>query len=178
MPAYGKPLAGFCAATALFLCGLAGFPLAPDTLPPATGSLQLSVEAGRPVVTLAPGATVQLAGGGFADEAAVTIAVYSDPTGLGTTTADTGGEIDTSVTLPGTLVGEHTITALGNAPDGSAHSLQATVTLARAVPAVGSELPVTGLRATAVAAGGLGLIVVGFAFIRTAVYRRKFRPVA
>lgn len=178
MPAYGKPLAGVCASTALFLCGLAGFPVAPDALPPATGSLVLSAGSSTSATTLLPGADIRLAGAGFADEAAVTVSVYSDPIGLGATTADTDGEIDTTVTLPDTLLGRHTITALGNAPDGSAHSLQAKVILARAVPAVGSTLPETGLRTAAFATSGLGMIVLGFALIRTAVYRRKFMPVS
>ena len=178
MPTYGQPLAGFCAATAVFLCGLAGFPVASELLPPATGGLVLTSESGASETTLLPGAEVRLLGAGFADEAAVTISLYSDPIGLGTTTADAEGEIDATVTLPDTLVGEHTISALGNAPDGSAHSLQATVSLERTAPAAAGTLAETGLRSAAIAATGLGMVVLGFALIRSTVYRRKFLPVS
>ncbi len=173
VPAYGKPLAGFCAATAVFVCSAAGFPAAPSSLPASSGILALSGSAGS-AATLAPGATVTVAGGGYADEASVTIAVYSSPVELAHVMADASGRVDTSVTLPTGLTGAHTLTAIGDAPDGSAHSLEAAVILSAASTA--TVLPFTGIDVAGYLLGGFGMILAGFVLVRTTVFRRRLLP--
>jgi len=186
--AYGKPLAGVCASTALFVCGAGGFPVAPSSLPPSTGALALSGST-TSTSALTAGSTIRISGGGFARDAAVTVTVYSAPTPLGTAVADASGHLSTSVTLPTALVGHHTVTALGLAPDGSPNAIEARVDIVsasssgagappRSEPAAHpvAQLPFTGLNVAGMLAGGLGLVVAGFALIRTAVYRRRFLP--
>lgn len=173
MPAYGKPLAGFCAATALFVCGATGFPVAPPGLPPATGSLALSGSTGS-TTTLAPGARVTVSGFGYASGASVTIAIYSSPDELAHVVADSSGKVDTSVTLPTTLTGAHTLTAIGNTPGGSVQSLESAVEIS-AAGATG-VLPFTGINVAGFVLGGFGMILAGFVLIRTAVFRRRLLP--
>ncbi len=179
MATYGKPLAGVCASTALFVCGVAGVPVAPAELAPANGALVLSASDNGTPQVLRPGATVVLGGSGFADAAAINVSVYSTPVSLGNLVADDEGQFTTAVTLPKDLTGRHTLSAIGNAPNGSGRSVQASVTLAADTPAaVGiSQLPKTGIQAASAVLGAGGLLIVGFALIRTAGYRRRFMPV-
>jgi len=115
-----------------------------------------------------------VAGGGYADEASVTIAVYSSPVELAHVMADASGRVDTSVTLPTGLTGAHTLTAIGDAPDGSAHSLEAAVILSAASTA--TVLPFTGIDVAGYLLGGFGMILAGFVLVRTTVFRRRLLP--
>lgn len=173
----GKPLAGVCVSTAVFVCGAMGFPTAPDELPPSSGAVVLNASAGSPL-DLAPGADLDIRGSGFADFAAVTVAVYSTPTDLARVVSDDDGEINTVVSLPKDLVGDHTLTAIGNGPQGEPVSLQARVSIETAPASTGgvTSLPQTGLNLAGIALGGLGLLLAGFVLIRTAVFRRKLLP--
>lgn len=173
---YARPAAGFCVAAALFTCGATGFPDAPATLPPSSGQLVLGSNA---TTTLAPGATVQVSGDGFASMAAVTVAVYSTPSTLGHVVADSTGHVDATVQLPNDLTGTHTLTAVGNAPDNSGRAIEAQVQITSAGTAItdGAQLAYTGFDATAWALGALGMLVTGFILIRTTVFRRRFLPV-
>lgn len=180
MAHYGRPLAGLCTSTALFVCGVAGFPALPDDLPPATGTLTLDGD--RAGVEVAPGAELTLSGGGFADHASVTIGIYSTPQDLGTTTADEAGDIEATVTIPDELTGTHTVTAVGNGPDGDAVVLRTSVSLLDSDAADGpteaivETLPRTGIRVGLLALGALGMFLAGFAILRSTVGGRRFLP--
>lgn len=172
----GKPVAGVCVSTALFVCGAAGFPESPPQLPPSSGTLVVdSSTTGNVPKPIAAGGTFTISGGGYAQDAAVTLVVYSEPRELGRTVADTAGRIDASVTIPSDLTGTHTVTAIGNGADGSPRALQAVVDV-RAVTDTANgpqNLAFTGLSVAGLLAGALGLIVAGFALVRTAVFGRR-----
>lgn len=168
---YGRPVAGVCVATALFACGASGFPNAPAQLPPA--SAQLSLAGGS--ATVAPGARLSLSGGGFVADAAVTIAIYSSPNVLDHVVADAHGNVSATVTLPSSLRGEHTVTALGNSPTDSARVLTAAVDI-EAATGSSSSLAQTGFSVMEWILGGLALLIAGFAFLRTAAFGRRLRP--
>ncbi|MDX1450530.1 MAG: hypothetical protein R3246_15890 [Acidimicrobiia bacterium] len=163
---YGQPFAGLCAATAILLCSLTGYPIAPSELPATTGTLDLNQPAEEAFVT--PGATIELEGAGFAPGAAVTVSVYSEPQLLAEVVADPTGKIDVVVRLPvGLAAGDHTLTALGNSTDGSVWSLQSEITVVDA-----TSLPFTGASLGGWILAGLGSIVVGFILIRSVAGRR------
>ena len=171
---YGRA-AGLCLATALFICGVAGFPTPPSSVPASTGTLVLSSHGSDQVPTFAPGARIQLEGGGFADEASVTVAVYSRTTSLAQTVADGSGRIDVEVRLPRDLSqGAHTLVALGVGPDGQGVALTAPIKVA-AVPA--AQLAYTGFDVLTYLAAGVFLIVAGLVLLRTGVMRRRLMPV-
>jgi hypothetical protein len=171
----GKPVAGVCVSTALFVCGAAGYPQATSELPPATGTLVLGGSSnGAAPTSIAAGGSFVISGDGFSNNAAVTIVVYSEPRELGRTVATAAGRIDTSVTLPDDLTGRHTVTALGNGADGNPRSLQAAVDVrALSDSANPASLAYTGLSVAGLLAGGIGLIVAGFALVRTTVFGRR-----
>lgn len=169
---YGKPVAGVCLATALFVCGAGGYPAAPSTLPPSSGSLSTAGAS----TTVAPGATLTVSGGGFASHAAVTMAVYTSPQLLDHVVADARGHVTDTVTLPKNLRGEHTITALGDGPNRTPHVLTYHVKVAAASASAPTALASTGFKAMEWILGGLALIVAGFALIRTAMFRRRLLP--
>ena len=171
----GKPFAGVCVSTAVFVCSAAGFPVAPEELPTSSGELALDAEGDAPL-DLAPGAELTLTGDGFADYAAVTVAVYSSPTDLAHIVSDNDGAIDAVVALPATLRGDHTVTAIGNGPQGEPVSLQADIAIEAASAATATTLPQTGLSLAGMAIGGLGMLIAGFILVRSVVFRRKFLP--
>ena len=167
MPNYGKPFAGLCVATAILICGLTGYPVAPDVLPEPTGSLELGSEA-----TLVTGSPFVLTGGGFADGAAVTISVYSTPRLLAEVVADGSGMISTMVELPDDLAaGTHTVAALGNSSDGGVWSLQSEITVVDA-----TALPFTGFSVMAWTVAGILMLVGGFVLIRSVAFGRRLLP--
>ncbi|MGK5110402.1 hypothetical protein [Geodermatophilus sp. CPCC 205506] len=171
---YNK-VAGICLATALFICGVAGFPTPPSALPASTGTLVMTEGGHASAVHFAPGAEIALRGGGFAAGAAVTVAVYSRPQALLTTKADGSGVIDVSVELPADLApGRHTLVALGLGPDGTAISLQSPITVVAANPA--AQLAYTGFNVLTYLVAGLALIVVGLVLLRTGLMRRRLVP--
>lgn len=166
MPNYGKPLAGLCTATALFLCSITGYPIPPPELPLADASL---VYEGN--VVLSPGSEVEVTGDGFASGAAVSISVYSEPQLLNEVVADSGGAISAVVGLPSDLpLGSHTISAIGVAPSGEARVLQVVIDVGPAT------LPFTGFDTLLTVVSGLGLLIAGFVLIRSTVYRRRLLP--
>lgn len=172
----GKPVAGVCAATALFVCGVTGFPVAPDSVPASTGTLSLG---GTATTSLVAGQDLSLIADGFASNASISIVQYSEPTTLGTTVADSSGHMSVEVSLDPDLTGQHTLVALGNAPDGSAHAVESRVTIAAPAtsPIGASELARTGFSTAAYAGGGFLALLSGIALIRAA-RGRKTLPVA
>ena len=192
--AYTGPATGFCLAAAMFVCGAAGLPTPPEQLPATSGSLTL----GAPGSTsFAPGQTLTLSGKGFAGNAHVTLVMYSSPRVLTSTVADSSGNVAARVTLPTDLRGQHTLVALGNGPSLEGRSLQSvvdietvtvagvtataeapTATVEAATVATPKALAFTGFNAAAWILGAIGMIIAGFALIRTAVFRRKLVPSA
>jgi hypothetical protein len=172
---YGKA-AGLCLATALFICGVAGFPTPPSSVPASTGTLVLSTNGHGQVPTFTPGALIQLEGGGFADEASVTVAVYSRPTSLAQTVADGSGRVDVEVRLPRDLSpGRHTLVALGVGPEGQGVALTAPIRVANANAA--AQLAYTGFDVLTYLAAGIFMVVLGLVLLRTGVMRRRLMPV-
>ena len=172
---YGR-VTGVCLATALFICGVIGFPTPPSTVPAATGSLTMTQGAAGEAAAFTPGASISLKGGGFAADAAVTVAIYSQPRALAQTMADASGNLDVTVRLPGDLpTGRHTLVALGVGPDGSAVALTVPITVANGSGA--AELAYTGFNVLAYLAGGVLLLVVGLVMLRTGIMRRRLVPV-
>lgn len=163
MATYGKPFAGICVATAVFLCGLTGYPVPPEVLPTATGTFETGVSS-----TVAAGGSVELSGGGFLPGSAVSIALYSSPQLLSEVVADEAGRIYATVTVPTeTPSGGHTISAVGLSATDEPHAIQVAVTIVEP-----DALPFTGGRLLVSMAGGLGLILAGFVLIRSAAFRR------
>lgn len=171
---YGKA-AGLCLATALFICGVAGFPTPPSSLPASTGSLTLTEGSSGQAPTFAPGATIDVRAGDFADEASVTVAIYSRPVSLAHAIADPSGRVDVEVQLPADLApGSHTLVALGLGPDGQGMALTAPITVAVANPT--AQLAYTGFAVLAYLGAGVLLVVVGLVLVRTGVMRRRLMP--
>ena len=172
----GKPVAGICAATALFVCGAAGFPTPPSSVPPATATLSLG---GVSTTSLVAGQELELSASGFRPEAAITVAQYSEPTQLGTAVADAEGDLATTVTLDADLTGSHTIVAMGLAPDGSGMAVKSEVTIAprTAAPSGASELAWTGVQTLPWVIGSILALLSGGALIRAAQGRRTL-PIA
>jgi hypothetical protein len=168
---YGKPLAGVCLATAVFVCSAVGAPLLPESPPPANAPLTLPSTGGS--TTLTAGGSVTIHGTGFAPHANISIGVYSSPTNLDAITADATGAFTDSVTIPAAFSGSHTLVAEGDAPDGSARVLASPITV-QAASGSGS-LPFTGLNTALLALSGLGLILAGFALVRAAALGRRRR---
>jgi hypothetical protein len=115
-------------------------------------------------------------GTGYASDAAVNVSIYSSPVDLADVVADANGNVVASVTIPASLTGPHTLSAIGNAPDGSARSLQASVNIVSPAPGSIGALPRTGIRVTALVTGGLGMILAGLVLVRTAAFRRRLLP--
>ena len=171
---YGKA-AGLCLATALFICGVAGFPTPPSSLPASTGALMMTEGGGGQAPSFTPGARIQVRGDGFAPGASVTVAIYSRPDALDRTVADALGAVDLTVRLPREIApGAHTLVALGVGPDGAAVALTAPITVAKTVP--GAELAYTGFNVLTYLAAGVLMLVVGLILLRTGIMRRQLLP--
>lgn len=168
MPNYGTPMAGICLATALFLCGLTGYPVTPAELPLADANMTAVPDAS----TFSPGDTFEVTGDGFRDGAAITISLYSDPLLLSEVVAAADGTMVAEVTIPPDAPpGNHTISAIGLAPSGDARALAMQIQVSSS-----GALPMTGLDTVGVLLIGLGLVVLGFVLIRSTVFGRPFLP--
>src|SRR5690606_23971995 len=101
-----------CAALAVVLLAA---PAAAQQYPPAVNSLTISD------TTPTPGQPITIEGRTFAAGSTVTVAMVSDPVTLGTAVADDQGvfTLQSPITFA-TALGQHTLTAAGQAPDGSA----------------------------------------------------------
>ena len=164
-----------CAALAVVLLAA---PAAAQQYPPAVNSLTISD------TTPTPGQTITIEGRTFAAGSTVTVTMESDPVTLGTAVADDQGVFTLQATIPiDTALGQHTITAAGQAPDGSALVLSATITVVQADGEGGAgdaggdssgALPRTGDDTSRpLAKLGLGLLVLGGLVTAVAAKRRK-----
>jgi hypothetical protein len=169
-----KAITGMCVATLLFVCSATGFPVAPDSLPPSSGQLQLSPAPASS--TFLEGAKIEVLGNGYLANSNITIASYTHPTLLGAATAGADGAFSVVVQLPDGLKGQHTLAAIGTAPDGSARVLEAKVRITPA-PLSAGTLARTGFNVAGWTVLGVGLFIGGLVAVRTAALRRRILPV-
>lgn len=103
-------------------------------MPSSAGEVTLAVTSGP------TGAVVPFRAEGFKAGASVEVWLFSDPVLLTTTTANSSGAVNTSVSIPaGTPVGSHRIEVRGTAADGSLLIRSAPFTVVPTSAAVGSD---------------------------------------
>jgi hypothetical protein len=157
------------ACAALGVVALAA-PAAAQQYPPAINSLTVSDTTPTPGQTITIEARTCEPGG--------TVTFFLDSVTLASAVADSAGVATVQATIPaGTTLGAHTITATCTAPDGSALTLSAAITV---VPAAGAPtgggagaLPRTGQDSSLpLARVGLGLAAIGGVLTAVAAKRR------
>lgn len=150
-------------------------PAAAQQYPPAVNSITVDCR------TPAPGDTVKVEARTFAEGSQVSITLEGD-VAIGSATADGAGVATAQATIPAdTAKGPNTITATGQAPDGSALSLSTDIEVAdgcgAAAPAPeapSGALPRTGDDSSIpLARLGLGLAALGGVVMAVAAKRRK-----
>jgi hypothetical protein len=159
--------------TAPLVFTAATVPALPPVVPHADGPLTVIGAS-----ALTAGGTATVAGAGFAPDSLVRLGVYSTPMSLATVTADAGGAISATVTVPATLSGAHTMVAVGTAPSGSSWALTGAVTVVASSSGSGTDgsgttdaggtLPKTGgdgLPPSMVAAAGIALLLAGLVLV-------------
>lgn len=138
--------------------------------PPEEGGLTLSTD------SAAPGGTVDVSGSGFKAFSTVTLTITcpgEEADSLGTTTADSSGDISETVTLPSDLEdGTCTIKASGVAPDDSVHELTADITIDSTLVETGGPEE-GGITAGALAGILAGIVVLAGAIVALARPRRE-----
>ncbi|MGX5697344.1 putative Ig domain-containing protein [Agromyces soli] len=98
-------------------------------VPPETPPLPDGPLGGVPA-QLVPGQRITVSGAGFLAGAPIVLGMYSQPTTLGTATADAAGAFSATVTVPaGQPLGAHTLVATGVGAAGEARLLAASTTL-------------------------------------------------
>ena len=153
-------------------------PAAAQQYPPAVNSLTVSD------TTPTPGQTISIEGRTFAEGATVTVTLASDPVVIGSAAADASGVVTLQATIPtDTTLGQHTITAVGQAPDGSELSVSVSITVVAADGAAddpaGGALPRTGDDSSIpLAKLGVALAAVGGVVTAVAAKRRKAAALA
>lgn len=168
---YGKPLAGVCMATALFVCSALGVPTLPSS-PPAPDAVLIMSASGSGAGTVTAGVPVTITGDGFAPNANIVVGIYSTPSQLDAFTATSTGSFTRSVTIPSDLTGSHTLVAEGNGPGGAARVLSTPVSVLAAGSSA-SALAFTGFNTALFALLGIALLVAGLAVVRTAAVARR-----
>jgi len=113
--------------------------------------------------TAEPGGTVTLSGTGYKANTTITLAVYSTPVTLGTTTTNGAGAFSVVVTIPSGLdVGGHTLVAAGLAPDNTLRYLSVPVVVATPAGSGSSGgLAVTGAATRVLGALGAWAVIIG-----------------
>ena len=152
-------------------------PAAAQQYPPAVNSLTVSD------TTPTPGQTITIEGRTFAQGATVTVTLASVPVVIGTAAADPSGVVSLQATIPAaTTLGLHTITATGQAPDGSELSVSVSITVVAADGATdpaGGALPRTGDDSSIpLAKLGVTLAAIGGVVTAIAAKRRKATALA
>jgi len=142
-------------AVAVFgVVGILAGPAAAQQYPPADNGISVSD------TTPTPGQTVTVTARTFSPGADVTLTLGTDPVTLGNGPAGADGVLQTDVTIPqDTTLGEHTITASGQAPDGTL-TLTARITVVSADGSDAGGAVVGGGAASDDSSGG-GLPVTG-----------------
>jgi LPXTG-motif cell wall-anchored protein len=152
-------------------------PAAAQQYPPNVNSLTVSD------TTPTPGQTIGIEGRTFAAGAGVTVTMSSDaPVTLGTATADAVGIAALQATIPAdTKLGAHTITAVGQAPDGTELSLSVSINVVADGSGTGAapsgSLPRTG-DDSSIPLAKLGLALAALGGIATAVASKRRKAAA
>jgi LPXTG-motif cell wall-anchored protein len=164
-------------AAAIMTVVLLAAPAAAQQYPPAVNSLTV----GCPTPTA--GDTVGIEGRTFAAGSAVSITLPTSSVVVGTATADASGAVALEVTIPATTArGANTISAAGQAPDGTPLSVSASITVADGCRAAAAgvtdrssgPLPKTGDDSSIpLAKLGLVLAAIGGVITAMAAKRRK-----
>lgn len=148
-------------------------PAAAQQYPPAVNSLTVTDS------TPTPGQTIGIEARTFAAGGQVTFTLSTGAV-IATGTADASGVVSVEGTIPAdTPLGEHTLTAVGPAPDGSELSLSVTLTVVaagddEAGESASGSLPTTGSDSSIpLAKLGIGLAAVGGVVTAVAAKRRK-----
>lgn len=153
-------------------------PAAAQQYPPAVNSLTVSD------TTPTPGQTIGIEGRTFAEGASVTVTLASDPVVIGSAAADASGVVSLQATIPAaTPLGQHTITAAGQAPDGSELSVSVSISVVAADgaadPGASGSLPRTGDDSSIpLAKVGVALAAIGGVVTAVAAKRRKAATLA
>jgi LPXTG-motif cell wall-anchored protein len=100
---------------------------------------------------------LEVTASGYAPGALITWGIYSSPTVLGTSVADSTGAAKIRMTIPAGFAGTHTVVASGIGTDGSARYLTAETVV--------SALPATGSAPGPAIAAGLGALSVGLLLV-------------
>ena len=123
--------------------------------------------------TVSAGGTFTASGDGVAPGSTVELELRSDPISLGSAVADSAGHFTKQVTLPSTVsAGDHLLTAIGTAPDGSSLVISTSITVgagSAALPRTGSNSSSFTLIAIILIAGGTAIVL----FARTRLRRRS-----
>ncbi len=131
-----------------------------------TADLQLMAAVDPPEAV--PGQTVTFTATGFAPGSDVETFICSTPISLGTFTADSSGAVSQSLTIPaGTVLGAHTIAAVGKRANGLDQVAYAAVTVVSTSSGSSSSgtLPTTGSDNGKLVAMGAALMVLGAAAV-------------
>jgi hypothetical protein len=144
-------------------------PAAAQVYPPSGDTISIGS------TTLSPGESTTLSGTGADAGAVITASFFSQPAGLGSTTADAAGAWSMGITIPSNATpGAHTITATG-----AGYSASITVTIvgaaAPAAQPVSGAIAFTGSDTLPLVSAGTGLLIVGFAFAFAARRRLRLR---
>jgi len=170
------------AVTVIVLCStmMAG-PASGQDYPATTGDLGVVDGGGESpnVAEFAPGAEFRVSGGGFVPGSEVTLTIESDPVVLGVTSADSEGEIDTTLVVPDDIgSGRHMVKATGQAAVGGRLVLELGVEVVPAGEAARSVAPEseddddTGVVAMAAIAAAVVIAGGGWFVARARVARR------
>ncbi len=151
-------------------------PAAAQQYPPAVNSLTVSD------LTPTPGQTISIEGRTFSEGATVTVTMTSDPVVIGSAAADASGVISLDATIPtNTALGQHTITAAGQAPDGSELSVSVSITVVAAdgteADPAGGALPRTG-DDSSIPLAKVGVVLAAIGGVATAVAAKRRKAAA
>lgn len=170
------------AATAMAVVLMTAAPAAAQQYPPSVNSLTITD------ATPSPGQTVGLEGRTFAAGASMAVVMNEPTVDLGSASADDSGVASLETTIPAdTSLGNHLITAVGQAPDGSELSLSVSINVVPADGAAtvtpnanadGGSLPRTGGDSLPLANIGLGLAALGGLILAVTAKRRKAATLA
>ncbi len=156
-------------AVALAVVAVVAFPVAAAAGPYTDGEVSISD------TTPAPGSSLDVAASGFQPNSDVDILFRSTPTLLASVTADAGGDVEATVTIPSDASGEHRIELVGVAPDGSARTVSATVTVTADGTTSSGSLPSTGSSTSPIVYIAILVALLGVALLIGARVRNRAR---
>jgi LPXTG-motif cell wall-anchored protein len=139
-----------------------------------TADVQIMASADPSTLTI--GQTTKFSASGFAPDSDVQIFICSTPVNLGTFRADASGNVNANVTIPaGTVLGQHTLAAVGNRANGLSQVAYAAIVVVSAPVATspGGTLPVTGSDSGRMVALAAALVLLGGAAVVGSMRARR-----